>query len=207
LKLGLSLVAALGALHAQDGGQNREFTAGRAFYAEAEFGKAAPHFRVPCNTDNDAEACYWTGLSYERLADTRMPFGCKTYAKAHEYLSKARALAPGRLLYRDALFDFLLNSADCSRTALREAAYILSTMPESDPDRDLMLSRLEEERHLNASLNARLAKLFLAIPRLTYRVAALPGEALKNRGAVSGCGPAVCEALQTTGTERAGPLF
>jgi hypothetical protein len=33
-------------------------SAGRAYYASGEFGKAAALFQVSCNTNNDAEACY-----------------------------------------------------------------------------------------------------------------------------------------------------
>jgi hypothetical protein len=166
---------AITAFSAQAAELNRDFLAGRDYYMEAEFKKAAVRFQASCTANNDAEACYWTGLSYERMADTQTPFGCWTDAKAHRYLAMAVKLAPGLAAYRDALFDFLLDTADCSRTALREAAGILSATPQSDPGYDRMRSRLEQERHANGSVDARLARLFLSVPRATYRIAALPG--------------------------------
>jgi len=200
LKLTLSIAVALMALYLQAAEPNPEFLAGRDYYAAAEFGKAAGRFQALCNTDHDAQACYWTGLSYERLADVKMPFGCRIDAKAHEYFAKATKLAPTVPLYRDALFDFLLDTTDCSRNALREASGMLSAMPESDPDYDRMRSRLEEESHVNASLETRAARLFLLIPRATYRVAALPADAhAKSRATVRG--------LQTTGLQSAGRSF
>src|SRR5215471_551761 len=114
------ILVALTSLYAQTGDRDGEIGAGRRYYAEAEFRKAAARFETLCKSNNDAEACYWTGVSYERLADVRTPFGCNTKAKAHPYFSKATKLMPGLRFYRDALFDFLLNMSDCSGTALRE---------------------------------------------------------------------------------------
>jgi hypothetical protein len=163
--------------------QNGQVATGRDYYAKADFKKAAARFQLLCNNDDDAEACYWTGLSYERLADVRMPFGCKTDFKAHQYLSKATKLAPQRREYRDALFNFLLSTSDCSRTALREAAGILSTIPESDPEYRQMSRRLEDEKLFRASAGAQLGRLFLMIPRATYSMAALPVNVVSDRGA------------------------
>jgi len=122
-------------------------------------------------------------MSYQRLADIAMPFGGKSNASAREYLTKATRLAPGRPEYRDALFNFLLDTAHCSRTALRDAAGILSTMAESDASYIEMRRRFEQEIHLNSSANARLGRLFLMVPRVTYRIADLPASTLATRRA------------------------
>jgi hypothetical protein len=52
--------------------------------------------------------------------------------------------APERPACREALFNFLLDNADCSRAALREAAGIFSGMAVSDPEYDWMRGRLEQ---------------------------------------------------------------
>jgi hypothetical protein len=168
MKLSPSIVLAVTALHSQTSAQYRNFQLGREYYAEAEFSKAATRFQGLCDANNDAEACYWAGMSNQRLADVWTPLGCRITAKARRYLSQATKLDPHRPEYRDALFDFLLDMSDCSRTALREAAAILSDIPESDPDYSEMSRRLEEERRYNASAGAHLARLFLIVPRATY---------------------------------------
>jgi hypothetical protein len=202
MKLTFLILGALTTLSAA-AGQDRNLVTGREYYAEAQFGKAAAQFQVACKINSDAEACYWAGISYERLADILIPFGCRTNAKAHEYLTEAMRLEPGRPVYRKALFDFLLNTADCSRTSLSEAAGILSAMSESDPDHGQMSRRFEQEKHLNGSVNARLARLFLLAPRATYRLAALPAPVLRSRNAAAGRCPALCGgALQTTSAAK-----
>jgi hypothetical protein len=180
MKLRIWIILALAVLGSQAAERNRELAAGRDLYAAAEFRRAAVSFQIPCNTDHDAEACYWTGLSYERLADIRIPFGCRTSAKAQRYFQKATFLAPDVPMYRDALFDFLIDDMDCSRTALRDAEGILAGLSEADPEYQLMRLRLEEARHLNGSTDVRLGRLFLMIPQVTYRVAALPADGLKR---------------------------
>lgn len=177
LLLGITIAALTGASAAQ----HAEFAAGQRYYEEAEFGKAAAQFQALCKAEPDAEACYWAGLSYERLADTRVPYGCRTAAKAQPFFDKAMALAPDRRLYRDALFNFLLNNADCSRTSLWEAAGVLATLPRSDPDYDLMRTRLTDADRGSRSLESRLSNLFLALPRATHRVIALPGAVLSQQ--------------------------
>jgi hypothetical protein len=87
--------------------------------------------------------------------------------------TSAAHLAAGVPMYRDALFDFLLEDTDCSRTALREAAAILSGTSDSDPAYYVMRIRLEETRKLNASADVRLGRLFLIIPQATYRLVKL----------------------------------
>jgi hypothetical protein len=139
------------------------FAAGQRYYQEADFRKAASHFETICKTGDDAEACYWAGLSYERLADIATPFGCRTNAKARNYLRTAMNAAPGRYVYRQALFDHLLERADCSRAAFSEAADLLSAMPASDPDYPHMVRRLEVARRLHGAGEARLARIFLPI--------------------------------------------
>jgi tetratricopeptide (TPR) repeat protein len=144
---------------------------GHEYYRASNFAKAATSFRHAFEADPEsAVASYWTGMSYQRLADIAMPFGGRYNARAREYLTKAMKLQPYERLYRLALFDFLLDTAHCSRTALREAAAILRALPESDPDYPEMRRRFEGETNLNSSLNARLSRLFLAVPRLTYSI-------------------------------------
>jgi hypothetical protein len=178
MKLLFSILAGFAVLTAQAAEQNREFDSGRDYYANADFKKAASVFQSACNTNNDAEACYWTGVSYERLADVRMPFGCRIDAKARQYLSKALNLAPHRRDYRNALFDFLLNASDCLRTGLREAGEILSAVPESDPDYGFMHQRLESEKRFHGSAESRLAAVFLLVPRAAYDLGSLPASGL-----------------------------
>jgi len=190
MKLTVSILIAFAGLHAQTASRSREFATGRDYYAATDFKKAAAYFQVRCESDGDAEACYWTGLSYERQADVSFPFGCRIDTKAHRYFANAMDLAPGRTLYRDAFFDFLLSTADCSRTALREAAGILSAVPESDPDYDHMRRRLVQESRFHGSADARLANLFLLIPRATYGLAVLPGALVRAHSGAASCGEA-----------------
>ncbi len=167
-------------------GQDSEVAAGRAYYAEGDFRKAAASFQLALKANSDdAEAWYWMGMSYQRLADIATPFGGRDFSKARGCLAKAMELAPGRPDYRDALFDLLLDSADSSRTALRDAAGILLTMPESDPDLSDMRRRLENERKVRSSANARLGRLFLMVPRAAYGIAALPASASDRHLAAS----------------------
>jgi hypothetical protein len=179
MKLAILFVLAIAALHA-GAAQNIDFSTGHRYYEDAEFGKAAAHFQIPCRADGNAEACYWTGLSYERLADTRTPFGCGIDAKARQYLRQAVRLGPERRLYREAFFDFLLDTADCSRTALQEAADLLAATPEGGNDYDRMRSHLEEAMRQKGSVSGRLARMLLVVPRAAYRAGALPGAVLTN---------------------------
>lgn len=179
MKPGLFVAAMFTAMHAASGVQpSPEFSAGLRYFEEADFGKAAVQFGVGCNADRDAEACYWTGIAYERLADIRIPFGCRTAAKAHTFLTKAVNLAPHETAYRYALFKFLLDDADCSRAALPEAEGILSQIPQSDPEHDMMRKQFEEASKQKFSFGARLANVFLAVPRASYRISASSGALL-----------------------------
>jgi hypothetical protein len=93
-------------------------------------------------------------------------------------------LAPTRPDYRGELFELLLDRAASSRSALRQAAGILQTASESDPDYSYMRGRFESESKANSSAEARLGRLFLAVPQAAYRIAELPAAALwKRRGA------------------------
>ena len=180
----------LAALNAGAASRNSEFETGREFYTKGNFAKAAAHFQLALQTSPDgAETSYWIGMSYERMADIAIPFGGKYNSKAREYLTKAWKLAPGDHTFRMALFGSLLDIG--SRTALRDAADILLTMSESDPDYSDMRSRLDFERRAHSSTNARLGRLFLAVPRATYRIAALPASALSSKP--SGASLAACE--------------
>jgi hypothetical protein len=60
--------------------------------------------------------------------------------------------------------------AASSRTALRQAAGVLPTVSESDPDYSDMRRRIESENRANFSAEARLGRLFLAVPRAVFRV-------------------------------------
>ena len=146
--------------------------------------KAVSHFELALKVNpNDAESYYWMGMAYQVLADIAFPFAGKYTSKASVYLTRATELAPGRLDYRRELFDFLVDSAGSSRAAGRQAANLLRTVPESDPDYNYLHRRYELERRANASVDARFGTLILAIPRATYRIAELPVSALSSRRA------------------------
>jgi hypothetical protein len=176
MKLTLFLAIICSAISAA--GEDPRVTLGRQYYQDAEFRRAAGQFDAPCKLDGNAEACHWAGLSYERLADTRGPFGCRTGAKARPYLADAMKLAPDQAEYRDALFEFLLNRADCSRSALRDAAGMLAAMPESDSSYHVMRTRLESARRRRGYADERLGRLILAAPRAGSRAAGVVGAAL-----------------------------
>ena len=175
------LLLALTPFCARAGDRDRELATANEDYVNGDFKKAANRFAALCNGNDDAGACYWAGLSYERLADERIPFGCTAEAKAHRYFARATTLMPSDAVYRDALFDFLLGASDCSPRALRRAAGVLSVTPESDPAYREMSRRLEDERHYNASAAVRLSKLWLIVPRATYGIATLPGSISSSR--------------------------
>src|SRR5579862_884576 len=190
MKLTLLIPLLVTSFVARAAGPVTEFAAGRADYVEGKFRKAADHFQLALLANpEDAETCYWTGMLYQKLADIAMPFGRKNNARAREYLTKAMKLAPDRPEYREALFDFLLDSADSSRTALPAAAAILLSISETDPGYDDMRRRFESERKLNSSAGARLSRLFLAVPRGAYEFAALPASALSSRRDASSLPP------------------
>jgi len=186
MKLNLSVILLFAALGGQASGQESEFATGRAYYTEGEFKKAAAHLQLALKVNpNDAESSYWLGMSYQVLADVAFPFAGKYTSKARVYLTRATELAPERLDYRRQLFDFLVDSAGSSRAAARQAADLLRTVPEPDPDYSYMHQRFERERRANASADARLGRLFLAIPRATYRLAELPIEHVSGGDGIS----------------------
>jgi tetratricopeptide (TPR) repeat protein len=183
MKLYLSILIPLAVLGSEACGQGSEFAAGRAYYIEGEFKKAVTHFQLALKVNpDDAESYYWMGMSYQMLGDIAFPFAGRYTSKACVYLTRATELAPGRLDYRRELFDFLLDSAGSSRAALRQAEDLLRAVPEPDPDYSYMRQRFERERRANGSADARLGRLFLAIPRVTYRLADLPAAAFSGRG-------------------------
>ena len=180
------LLIFLAALSSEAASQASEFATGRAYYTEGEFKKAAAHFQLALNVNpNDAESYYWMGRSYQVLADIASPFDYKYKSKARINLTKAMELAPGRSDYRRELFDFLVDSGGASRGAMRQAADLMRTVPEPDPDYNYMHRRFDLERRVNASADTRLGRLFLAIPRATYRLAELPASALSSGSAGS----------------------
>jgi len=191
MKLYLSVLILLGALGSEASGQGSELAAGRAYYTEGEFKKAVAHFRLALKVNpNDPKSNYWMGMSYQVLADIAFPFAGKYTSKAGFYLTRATELAPGRLDYRRALFEFLLDSAGSSRAALRQAEDLLRTVPEADPDYSYMRQQFEQESKEIASADARLGRLFLAIPRATYRLSELPVSALLSQRAAGPQTPA-----------------
>ena len=184
MKLYLPVLILLAVHGSEAAVQSSEFAAGRAYYMEGEFKKAAAHFQLALKVSpNDAESYYWMGMSYQVLANIAFPFAGKYSSKARICLTKAVELAPTRSDYRRELFDFLLDSAGSSRGALRQAEDLLRTVLESDPDYSYMRQQFEQERRANASADARLGRLFLAIPRATYRLAELPASAFSSQRA------------------------
>ena len=162
-------------LGSEAAGQGSEFATGRAYYTAGDFKKAAAHFQLALKVKpNDAESYYWMGMSYQVLSDIAWPLGHTYNSKARVCLTKAVELAPSRSDYRKELFGFLVESAGSSRAALRQAAEILRMVPESDPDHPYMLLQFEQEKSLDASAEARLGRLFLAVPGAAYRIAELP---------------------------------
>jgi tetratricopeptide (TPR) repeat protein len=150
----VSILLVIFATHAI--GQQSEFAAGRAYYQSGEFKQAAAHFQLALDADpRSAEFNYWLGRSYETLADIATPFGRKYRSLARRHLTRAAELAPGRSDYRSELFEFLLDSG-CQN----QARDILLRSAESDPDYEYMLSRFQQTRRLNASVNAWLTKAF-----------------------------------------------
>ena len=184
MKLYLSILILLAVLGSQACGQGSEFAAGRAYYIEGEFKKAVTHFQLALKVNpDDAESYYWMGMSYQMLANIAFPFAGKYNSNARMCLTKAMELAPARPDYRRELFDFLVDSAGSSGGALRQAADLLLTVPETDPDYHYMRHRFEQESKANASVDARLGRLFLAIPRAAYRLAELPASTLSSQRA------------------------
>jgi len=182
MKLYLSILILLAVLGSEAAGQGSEFATGRAYYTEGEFKKAVAHFQLALKANpNDAESYYWMGMSYRVLADIAFPFTGKYTSKASICLTRATELAPGRLDYRRELFDFLVDSFGSSRAAGRQAAELLRSVPEPDPDYNYLHRRFELGRKENASVDALLGRLFLAIPQATYRLAELPVSVLSSR--------------------------
>jgi tetratricopeptide (TPR) repeat protein len=208
MKLYLAIVILLVVVGREAVGQESELATGRAYYTEGEFKKALTHFQLALKVNsNDAESYYWMGMSYQVLADIAFPFGGKYNSQARICLTKALQLAPARTDYRRELFDFLLDSAGSSRTAQRQAADLLRAVPKADPDYDYMSQRFQRERKANASMDARLERLFLAIPRATYRIVELPGSTSSRRRATSPRTPAQRDGVSSvagTGATDAG---
>jgi tetratricopeptide (TPR) repeat protein len=182
MRLKLSVLILLAGLSSQAANASSEFATGRACYTAGAFTEAVAHFQLSLKDNpDDAESYYWMGMSYQVLADIAAPFNGRYNSKARVSLTKAMELAPSRSDYRRALFDFLLDSADSSPAALRQAAAILRTVPEPDPEYSDMHRRFELERSVNGSATLRLGRLFLAAPRVLYRIGELPASALSSR--------------------------
>jgi tetratricopeptide (TPR) repeat protein len=175
----LTLLAVLGGPAAA---QRSEMEIGRAYYMDAEFKKAAVHFELALTADpRSADGCYWAGMSYQRLADIALPFGGRYNAKARIYLTRAMELAPNRPDYRRELFEFLLDPAGWSQSGKRQAASILRSMPEDDPEYSDLRGRFESETKANGSADARLGRVFLAVPQAAFRLTELPAAVRRRR--------------------------
>jgi tetratricopeptide (TPR) repeat protein len=172
MKMKLILLILLTGLGAEAAAKQSEFAMGRACYTEGEFKKAVSHFQLAVNVNpNDAQSYYWMGMSYQVLADIAFPFSGKYNSKARASLTKATELAPDRSDYRKELFDFLLGPAGSSRASRRQAASILQSVSLQDGDYETMRRQFERESRADASADARLAKVFLAVPRAVYSIA------------------------------------
>jgi len=182
MRVNLTILTLLAAFCGPAAGQRSEMEAGRGYYTEGEFKKAAVHFQLALKTDpNTAEPYYWMGMSYQRLADIALPFGGRYNARARICLTKAVQLAPTRSDYRGELFEFLLDPSAPSRSALRQAAGILQTTSEFDPEYSYMRERFDSESKANSSAEALLGRLFLSVPQAAYRIAVRPAATLLTR--------------------------
>ncbi len=143
-----------------------DLAAGRAYYGDGEFKKAAAHFERAVKSDPDnAASHFWLGKSYGVLGNIGGPaLGKHASAKARIHLTKAVGLAPNRQDYRDELFEFLVGS-DHSRGALLRAEQVLRTLPESDPDYRSKQSWLLQERSSRSSAQSRVGALILLAPQ------------------------------------------
>jgi tetratricopeptide (TPR) repeat protein len=192
MKLKLSVMLLFAGLGSAAAGQQSEFAIGRTYYREAQFKEAAAHLQLALAANpDDAAACYWIGMSYQMMADIAVPFDRSYNLKARVYLTKATELEPTRPDYRSELFNFLLDSAGSSRAARRQAEGILRTVSESDPEYTSMHRRFEQQSRANSDADARLGRLFLAVPRAAYRIAEVPASALSSRS-----GPALAAAMR-----------
>lgn len=179
-------IAALLAIGSLVTAPSRDFAEGQALYGAGQFARAAARFEPLCRNGRNAEACYWAGISYERLGDTRTPFGCPTYRKARVYFVEADELAPAR--YRVALFEFLLEYADCSRSVLHDAAALVAAVSEADPEYASMRSRLADASRRSGAPEERLGAFFLCLPRTGVRAAGLPRSLIATRRAAKSAG-------------------
>jgi tetratricopeptide (TPR) repeat protein len=182
MTLKLSSMILLAALGASAASLRSECATGRACYIDGEFKRAVTHFQLALKANPaDADSYYWIGMSYQAQADIAFPFGGKYASKARLNLTRATELAPGRLDYRRELFECLLNSAGSSRSALRQAAGILRAVAPNDPDYERMRQQFDEASKAYASADARLGRLFLAVPQAAYRIADVAASGASTR--------------------------
>jgi tetratricopeptide (TPR) repeat protein len=180
MKLAFSILTASMAFHANAADRSPEYSEGRAYYADGNFKKAVAHFELALRADpDDADANYWTGMAYQRLADIATPFGGKYNSRARRYLSKAVLLSPNRPDYRLELFNHVLDSADATHSRPPREVGALLAISESDPEFPEMQRRLESaSRQGLFSAGVILDRLFLTAPRLAYDLSSLPLSAL-----------------------------
>jgi tetratricopeptide (TPR) repeat protein len=179
MKLAFLILTAFVAYGANAADRSPEFAEGRAYYADGDFKKAVAHFELALKSDpNDADANYWTGMAYQRLADIATPFGGKYNSKARRYLSKAVLLSPNRPDYRLELFNHVLDTADSTHSRPPRELSALVSASESDPEFPEMQRRLESASRQGLSTGVILDRLFLTAPRLAYDLTSLPLSAL-----------------------------
>ena len=169
MRMILLVLTSLAAFTATAAQRAPDFATGRSYYEEGNFKKAAAYFELALKLDpEDADACYWTGMAYQRLADIATPFGGRYTAKARKYLAKAVLLAPSRSDYRLELFNHLLDSADAAQTRPPRVTAALVSVSESDPEYAEMRRRLDSANKAGLSSGAVLTRLFLTAPRAAY---------------------------------------
>ncbi len=161
-----------------------DLAAGQRCYADADFKKAASHFKRAVAADpTAADAHFWLGKSYENLADISGPaLGVRASSKARAHLERAVQLAPANREYRREYFVFLTIS-DHSPGALHEAEAIIQKTPRSDPDYPFMSLQLQEERHARSSPEDRIEIAFAVLPGSLIK--ASPAPAPRTRAEAS----------------------
>jgi Flp pilus assembly protein TadD len=127
-------------------GQDCAAASGRSYFYDGQFRKAAAQFEFALRDNPDDPAVhYWTGRAYEVLADIAAPLDHKYKAKARRHLTRAVELAPADPEYRRELFYFLVDSAN-----FREAAALLRTVGEADPEYAMMQRELARDHRAHA---------------------------------------------------------
>jgi tetratricopeptide (TPR) repeat protein len=111
---------------------------GQSLFFACEFKRAAHVFeRALSMQPNSAALYYWLGKSYVRLADVSSPLCApKKGRRARRNLKEAVKRDPQNNEYRRELFDFYVESPECSDGGLQRAAALLELFSPADPDPD-----------------------------------------------------------------------